>query len=90
MFAVKVYTPAPAVVIPGIDEFCDDDVKPFGPVQFQVDAILAPPVSVSAFPSQIGLGFAIAVTPVGVVASIETEAVFTDGAEKQVLLAIKV
>ena len=34
--AVTEYVPAPAAVMPAMLGFCDDDVKPFGPVQLYV------------------------------------------------------
>ena len=57
--------PAPTVVILAMVGLCKVEVKPLGPVQFQLVALVAPPVNVKVLPSQIGLGAADAVTLVG-------------------------
>ena len=53
---------------------CDEEVKLFGPVQFQLVASIAPPVKFSVLPTQIGLGLAEAVTDDGAVQPIQKPA----------------
>ena len=81
--------PAPAVVILVMAGLCDDEVKLLGPVQLQFVAPVAPPVNVNVLPSQIGLGLANAVTPVGTVFTV-TDAVLTAVADPQELVAVSV
>ena len=59
--------PAAAVVIPDIVGFCNDDVKPSGPLHDQLTAIgdVAAPARLSVAPAHIGLGVAPAVTADG-------------------------
>lgn len=53
---------------------CDEEVKPFGPVQLQPVAPVAPPVNVNVLPAQIGFGLAEALTDVGTVQPIQPKA----------------
>ena len=45
--------------------FCAVELKPFGPLQLHPVAPVATPVNVRLEPKHIGLGEAVAVTPVG-------------------------
>ncbi len=76
--------------MPAIVGLCAVDVKPLGPVQFQVEPLVAVPVRVSVLPAQMGLGLADAVTEVGGAVFTTTDAVFAAAAAPQPLLVLKV
>jgi hypothetical protein len=77
------------VVTPEILGFCSDEEKLLGPVQLQVVAPVAFPVSDKVFPAHTGLGLEDAETFDGAVFT-TTADVFTGDADPHVLLAVRV
>ena len=70
--------------MPEIEGLCNVEVKPFGPVQLQLVASVAPPVNVNTFPAHIGFVLTDAVINEGTLFTV-TEAVLTIAAPHALL-----
>ena len=72
-----------------MDGFCNEEVKPLGPVQLQEVALVAVPNKFNVPPTQTGL-LVFAVTTEGTAVFTITDAVLAAAAAPQTLLAVSV